>query len=98
MNVGGITVLAIIIVFAIGGIFIIASNVGSTPYVDYHGNTTDNKTNATQAVMGNITPVATTTGGWMFLFAVVLILLTAGGACVYLVTKNSGGSNYRPRY
>lgn len=50
----------------------------TTPYVDTQGNTTNNVTNSSQAIAGNLTSAGSQTGGGV-------ILLIAGIFCIFIV-------------
>lgn len=81
-----------VLIAAIVGMFYIAGNIGTTPYVDTSGNTTNANTNASQQMMGNVTGVAPTVGtGIVIILAVIFVSLAAGA--VYIAATKKGGYN-----
>lgn len=95
MNIGGIALLILILIAAVFGIVVIASNTGTTPYVDTGGNTTSAQTNATQRTMGNITAPATTVGTGI---VILVIILFFAGVIAFLYGATKWGGSSRSRY
>ena len=79
---GGVLMMMFVLIAAVVGVYFIASNVGTTPFVDSSGNTTNASVNATQQLVGNVTGVApvVATGiivvlGILAVFVVIVFLL-----------------------
>lgn len=68
-----------VLIAAVVGVYFIASNVGTTPFVDSSGNTTNASVNATQQLMGNMTGVVPTVGTG------VVVVLGILAVCVVIV-------------
>ena len=62
-------------IIAVLGLFYVAANIGSTPYVDTSGNTTDASVNTSQQLVGNVTQVGGTAGTGIVLMLIILLVL-----------------------
>ncbi len=87
---GGIAMMMFVLIAAVVGLFYIFGNIGTTPYVDTAGNTTNQSVNASQQMMGNVTGVAPTVGTGIVIILAVLFVSLAAGAVYIAATKNGG--------
>lgn len=96
LGLGGIVMMMFVLICAVVGIYVIADNTSSTPYVDTAGNTTSNSTNTSQQIAGNVTGVAPTIGtGVVVILAVIFIVASAG---VLIAAGTASSRSYRSRY
>jgi hypothetical protein len=77
MNVGALLMLFLVACAAVICVALIGSKY-TAPYVDTQGNTTNNVTNSSQAIAGNLTATGSQVGGGV-------IFLIAGIFCIFII-------------
>lgn len=82
MNFAGVAMMIVVLVAAVAGLYLIAAGVGTTPYVDSSGNTTNSSINATQQTMGNMTGAVPTIGTGIVILLAILAVMTVAAIVV----------------
>ena len=93
---GYLAMMMMVLIAGVAGLFFMFSKIGSTPYVDSFGNTTNAETNTSQQMMGNVTGVAPTIGtGIVIILAIVFVAAGAGVLYLAATRKGTGHSRYQ---
>ena len=88
-NYGGTIMMIFVVIVAVLGLFYIAANLGTDPYVDTTGNTTNESVNTTQQLVGNTTGVAGTLGTGIVVMLIIVLVLVMVGLLIAALGKKS---------
>jgi hypothetical protein len=95
MNFAGAVILVLVLAGGVFGLFMIASNTSSTPFVDTYGIAPNTSVNTSQVQVVNATATAGQFGGGALLIVGLLVLIIIGSYAAWAMTKTGG---YRSSY
>lgn len=94
MNIGGLIIILVMIVGALGGMYVMAANMNMNAPVDSYGNTVSANDNATRMSVNSTAVIGYTAGTYIALIVGVLIMISA---FIFLVGATKGINSGRGR-
>ena len=95
MNFAGVVLLLVAVSAGVFGLFLIAGNSTTTPFVDTYGNVPSEQSNLSQSNVTSLTGTATAFGGGLMLLVAALILIVIASFAGWVLKGGSSSTGRR---